>query len=435
MIDQHKSEPFVSMNVLLLFLLPTLGMIILIGNAIAQIGVEAGWLLPFALLCLVAPIIYIAVGERPSPAADRRRFFVALITCLLLVIGLTVRQIAIRPPANVPEGMYDGAVQSEVAAQYLLRGINPYGADYRGTPYAAVNKPIPGGPTQNVVWFHYIYPPLTFLLFVPIELMRPLLGELTDYRLLTIGALMLITFILVSQAPTYSQRTTVTVLTLGNPLLWGYAVVGANDLLGPAAIIGATLLIQKKQWLLAGIIFGLAVAAKQTTWIITPLWLYWVWRQSKDSNQPRNSFKRQLLGLSATVAVTFGPFLLWHPSRILTDVWSFASGAIPHTYPISGTTFLQYLHVLRLVPSAWSVIPTYLYQLSVGAPLLALTLYWIRRSAEPSRWLGGAAILSLGVLLFSRYFNNNYLGFPITLLVGALVLSWPSKKVLVDDHE
>lgn len=411
-----------STNVLLFLLLPTLDMIVIIGNAIAQVTVQAGWLLPFALLGLVAPIVYLSLGERPSVSSDRRRYIWALTVCLVLVIGLTSRQILIRPPLSRPDGMYDGAVQSEVAARLLLHGINPYGADYRGTPYAAVNVPIPGGPADNVVWHHYIYPPLTFLLFVPLEVLRPVLGPMADYRMITVGALIILSVLLIRRGQSWSERTTGVLLTLGNPLLWGYAVIGANDVLGPLGLIGATLLIMRRKWFLAGIVFGLALATKQTVWIIVPLWACWLWRQSQLTDQPRTAMLRHLIGLGSVVALTYGPFLLWHPARVVTDLLPYAAGAFPWTYPISGTTFLQYLSVFHLIPSAWSVIPTHLFQLLVGIPMLVVTLRWIKRSSEPSRWLAAAAVLSLSVLLVSRYFNNNNLGLPTALLVGAFIL-------------
>lgn len=427
MTGQSRPEPFISANALLFFLLPTLGMIVVLGGAIAQIFVQGGWLLPFALLCLVAPIMYLALGQQPSPTSDRRRYIFVWITLAMLVLGLTIRQIAIRGHAPQPQGMYDGAIQSEVAARMLLDGKNPYVGDYRGTEYASVNQVVPGGSTDNVVWYHYIYPPLTFLAYVPLAMLDTVLGPLADYRLITVGALFLVTILLTRQAKTFSRKITVVILTLGNPLLWGYAIIGANDILGPLLLLIATILIGRRRWLFAGIVFGLALAVKQTVWFIAPLWLFWVWRSMVIENQIRTVLPKHLLGILFGVAITFGPFLIWDTGRIFTDLVPYAAGNIPNTYPISGTTFLQYLHVLRLIPSAWSIVPTYLFQLMVGIPMLALTIFWLRRSAATSRWLIGAAIVPLAILLVSRYFNNNFLTFPAALLVAAYIFQLQEK--------
>lgn len=414
-------EPLVSTNALLFLLLPTLGMMLVTGGAVGPYFAGGG-LLVFSLLSVAGPLIYLVLGNNQNARTDQRRFWWALAVCSVLVIGLAGRQLVVRSNSPV-EGIYDGAIQAEVAAGKLVAGENPYGSDYRGTDYETVNPPIVGGPVINIVWSHFIYPPLIFLLYVPLHLMRAFLGPLADYRLITVGALGGLSAILILTAATWTQRTRATLLTLGNPLLWIYAVIGANDIIIALCLVAAAMLMSRRRWWWSGVIFGLALAARQTVWPLAPLWGLWLWRSSASANTPIIARRRGLLGAAVGLVVTYGPFLAWQPWRLVDDIIRFASGSISYTYPIAGTTFLQYLTVFNLVDSPWSIFPTYLFQLAVGVPVLWLTWRWIRREASPVRWLAGAGVLMMAVLLFGRYFNNNYYTVPMVLFVVAYLLS------------
>lgn len=419
--ESMKPEPLISTNALLFLLLPTLGMMLVTGGGVGQYFTGNGLLTP-SLLCAAGPLIYIAIGQRGSAQTDRRRFWWALAACTTLVIILTAGQLRVRAGSDVA-GIHDGAVQAEVAATKLLHGENPYGANYRGTQYEKLNPPIVGGPAINVVWSHFIYPPLIFLLYIPLEIVHRITGSLADYRIITVGALGGIAAMLIFTATTWTERTRATLLTLGNPLLWIYAVIGANDIVSALFLLGATLLMARKRWWWSGVVFGLAMATKQSVWILAPLWLLWLWKSSATERVLNIARRNGLLGLAVSAAAIFGPFLIWQPWRIIDDLIRYASGSIPYSYPISGTTFLQYLTVFRFVDSPWAIIPTYIFQLAVGLPALFFIWRWIRRDAGPVRWLVGSGILMMAVLLFSRYFNNNYYIVPIVLFVTAYTLS------------
>ncbi len=423
MTQQPKPEPFISTNALLLFLLPTLGTILVSSGAIGFYDPDKGWILPFGLWSIISGLVYLGLGEKPSVTSNRRRWLWATTSCLVLVLGLTARQIIIRPGNARPSGVYDGAVQSEEAADFLLHGKNPYGADYRGTPYAVLNAiPSSGIGPGNPVWYHYIYPPLTFLIFVPIRILQPLLGPLADYRLISVGALLLLAWLLVRRTKDISTKTTTLLLTLGNPLLWMYAIIGANETLLALAIVGSTLLFERQRWTWSGVLFGAAIASKQVAWLLIPLWLYWLWRQVRSGDITALQARNVLFGTCGTVAVLFLPFFIWGPARLWTDLVVFATGSIANTYPLAGTTFLQYLHVFHVIASPWSPVPVYLFQLLVGVPMFVMTARWVHRNRSISTWLVAATVFMLSLLLVGRYFNNNFLTTPVAFLATAYLL-------------
>lgn len=415
MTDAPRPEGLISTNAILLFLFVYLGVNMVDAHFLHWL-INGPGTLRYTLFGLVSAIAYIACAPRPSWGGDRRRFLVAAVFSSLLLVGLTVRQIQIRGPAHGPDGIFDGALQSEIAAGYLLHGVDPYGADYRHTAYQTYNPSPPGAPAINIVWFHYIYPPLTFLAFVPLRLVSSWLGAWSDYRWLTVGSLFAITAALWPLARSWSARTRVVLLTIGNPILWTFAISGTNDSLAILWLILVALMMSRRRWWWAGVMMGLACASKQSAWLAVPLWGYWLWLVTKND---RRGLQRGLRGWAATTAIFFGPFVLWHPARMFTDLVRYASGSLPFAYPISGATFLQYLYIYRFVPSPWSLIPTYLFQILVGLPTLWLTARWIRWQPTASRWLTASAVLTLMVLIFSRYNNNNYVAALIMLLIGA----------------
>jgi uncharacterized membrane protein len=213
-------------------------------------------------------------------------------------------------------------------------------------------------------------------------------------------------------------------LTLGNPLLWGFAIIGCNEIFAVTAMAGSALLLQRKRWAWSGAIFALAIASKQIAWVVTPLWLWWVWQSARASSQMWPNLKRALLGLVSVGGVIFLPFLLWGPTKLFTDLVKFAGGGFANSYPTAGTTFLQYLYVYHIIPSPYTVYPVYLFQLFVGVPVFILVASWLRQQHQASRWLAGSAVLLLAVMLVSKYFNNNFLTAPAGLLVAAFVLQF-----------
>lgn len=417
----ERLTPPVSLNSILALALPILGTIMVAGNAVAQVEAPRGYMLVISVWAIVSGIVFIALEQ--AQHAVRHLYRWAIFSTLVLFVGFVVRQIVIRPGVDRPHGMYDGAIQAEVAADFILQGKNPYGANYAHTEYGAVNVlPSSGEGTDNPVWYHYIYPPLTFLAVIPFRLLGTIHTTLGDYRMVTVVLLLFFTWLVVREVPDRTQKITVLLLTIGNPMFWIYTGIGCNEMLMTAAVSGSMVFFRRKKWLWSGIAFGLAIAAKQVIWLIVPLWFVWLWLQLRHGQLQRREFWRVVIGAIGSAAALFIPFIVWNPVAAWTDMVRFAGGSIPNTYPIAGTTILQYLHVFHLIPSPWSVIPVYLFQLLVAIPMYFLVLRWVKRDLSPSRWLVAAAAVLLSLMLVSRYTNNNFFMTPLAFLITAYVL-------------
>ncbi len=422
-------EPTNSANALLLLGGSFLGVAMVAKNAIPPYFADLRNLLAISLVSLVGPCLYYLVGLRPSFAGDRRRFWIAAATCGLIVFGLMAKQVTLRGSEHLPVGIHDGAVQTEVAAQKLLSGENPYGADYRSTPYQALNPPIVGGPTDNVVWHHYMYPPVTILLTAGLDIIARVVHAQADFRFITMGAALVLALVLLMRATSWSDRTRRLLLILGNPAVWIFVLIGANESVVLLALVAVAWLTQQRRWLLAGMMMGIALGTKQSAWLALPLWFIWLWAMARKKELSSRGMRTIGASLIGMVALIFGPFIVWSWQAFFRDIITYASGAIPYTYPISGTTFLQYLHIWHVVPSAWTVISAAPFQLLVGLPMLYILGRWIYRNPSVSNWLLAVALFILSILLVSRYLNNNY----VSLIIGLCVVAYLQQTIAVPE--
>lgn len=395
-----------------------------------------GALLKYYVIIFTIFLGSVLLDHRPSPQQARQRFWLLSAGSLVLLALLGWNQMKIRSDAWKPFGIHDGALHTEVAADFLLQGKNPYGADYSVTPYKLLNPPIPGGPQQNIVWYHYIYPPTVALTQAVVTFIAHRFGLPGDFRIVTLLSLTLLWWILIRNAQSYEEKTQHTLAILANPLLWIYVLAGHNDILSVTAISGSMILASQKKYGWSGIAFGLALGFKQSIWIAIPLLLVWVWRRWKTNLMTTKQVRNFSIGIVSTVLVTFLPFFLWSPFHFFNDLVRYASGTIPYAYAISGSTILQYLVTTGFVSSSYSIIPTWLFQLFIGVPMMALTGWWIIQRPTAGQFLTGVSVLIFSILMFSRYFNANYFSAILAMLYVSYVFqrttSTPMKESTVD---
>ncbi len=377
---------------------------------------HGGGVLLSYLITFVGFIVSLRGGT--GSGAARRRFWVLLTATVFLVGMVTWRQSLVR--MNTFTRIHDGAIQTEVAADFLLHGINPYVADFRPTAFG--QAPSPYRPDAvNLAWTHYAYPPAVFLSAVPNILLRPWFGPLTDLRWLYLGALLAATAAMVSVLRTWEQRSLAVVLMAANPFLWLYAVAGFNDVLAVATMVLSAVAIERKRWRGGGVLMGIALAAKQTTWLALPLWLWWLWRRRQAVPAAR-PFHQALWPMVIVTGAFYLPFFLWNPAAMYDDLVRYVSGSIPFAYPISGSTFLQFLRLGGVIDSPWDIIPIWPWQLIAGLVAGWVGWRWIRRRPDAATWLAASAVMTLSVAMFSRFFNDNYLSAIVLLGTAAYLL-------------
>lgn len=336
----------------------------------------------------------------------KARFWISTLAGSFVILYVLGMQLSIRPAHPTPPPIQDGAVQTEEAAKFILQGVNPYAADYTDTRFGIF--PSPYGPSKpNVAWTHYVYPPLNAILAIPIVWLQRAgwaVDVSVEYTLAFIATALLVAFI----QTTWSRRALIATLFLANPFLWFLPITGLNDALMLLCLVLSAVLLSRRRWVWAGVVFGLALAAKQYAWVTAPLWAWWAIVEYRRGKLKPTDLHRLILGAVISTAVIYGPFLISNAGAVYDDLVRFLSGSIPFSYPITGSTLVQYLFVFGVISSPWAPVPTSVFELLVALPLMWWAGRTILRWPSPGAILITGSVVTMGILLVSRFFLINY---------------------------
>lgn len=403
--------------VLLLFSAFATGITLTHSTWVNSIALPGG-LLTITLAGWVAFFTYLGLEAWSSPKRRLAQYMAIIIVFGGTLINLAGQQVAARRGSQTTAYRNDGAAQSVEAAKFLIRGINPYAADFSTTPFA-IWPSANGLATRNIAYDHYAYPPLTFLVFVPPVLLHDLTGWAIDYQLFYFIVWLAMVVIISALATDWTTRHRLLILTLGNPFLWAYAFAGYNDTLFLLGFLAAVLAATRRRWALAGACLGLSLASKQTAWLLLPPVAVWLWANYRRGRISFDAAKGFAAATLVTTALVVLPFLAWNPAALYDDTVRYVAGVIPDSFPISGTTVIQYLRVWGFVPSPWSPVAVWPIQLAVLLPTFWMVARWIRSSPTISRLLAAGSIILLVAVLFNRVGAENYFVSVLLLAVSS----------------
>ena len=135
---------------------------------------------------------------------------------------------------------------------------------------------------------------------------------------------------------------------------------------------------------------------------------------------------RNLLPFVVTFGMIVLPFLFWDPKAFLDSTIFYPAGSISHSYPVSGYGWGMILNQFGFITDVNAYYPFWLWQLLFGLPLAVALFYWLRKSPTVWRLVVCYGIFTFVFWYFSRYFNNNHLGYLSMIFVVAYF--WPQKK-------
>ncbi len=390
------------------------------------------WLVdPYSLLlitlvfgALVAYLVLDVVRDRWN---DEQVWRAKLALIWLIIISTVVAQsvllILLRQATSPASYTHDGGViQTEEALKYILNGQNPYVEDYVNTPMAD------WGLDYKTALDHYPYLPWTFLFSIPFYLVsKAVLGWYDQrfvYLLLFASTLVL--------APRLAQKPPDRlglVMVLGlNPIMGVDVIFGQNDVFVLFWIVLALRLWQtsrEKRWgvVLSVLSFGLACASKPTAWFLAPF--YFLYLLAGEEISPRNlralavPLLRRVVPCGIIFAVLVLPFAVWNWGALVDDVWGWASGVAEVPYQIRGWGFANWVLGLGLVESRLDYFPFWIPELLACLPLLTILLWKQARRNTLETMLYSYSALMFVFFYFSRFLNENYLGFILAFVALA----------------
>ena len=325
------------------------------------------------------------------------------------VVGAIIRWHVVPSPTAL---IGDGAYQTQLAGDFLLRGIDPYGADYGAAGLSAA----PWGETfASPALHHLVTWPGQFLWPLPLQLAARPLGW-WDERVFLLVAAGLIWWLLSRLFPGAPGRLAATAFFLipGHSLV---AVLGDNDLPMLALVLAALLAADRRRYLLMGLLLGLAVVTKQHAVLAVPLIAAWAVVRGADV---RELIRAAALATGAALAM-LAPFMSWNAGAFIRDTIVFVAGSGPDAYPINGFGLSAFLLSNGVIHGARDAFPFAAVEVVMGVAIWTIGWLRIRARARLADVLIFAGLAMLLVLYVSRYFHDSHLLLGAELILAGLV--------------
>lgn len=338
--------------------------------------------------------------HRGAPGYTLRWALVALMTVLpmiLLTSFFVSQRLRLGTEAvarNVT--LVDSALQTELATQMILSGRNPYAETFQGT--AVELTPSVPGYDFNPAVFHFVYPPLSFLLPIPFYRLAQWGLGWFDLRLLWVPFFLIVTFMLMPRlVKNLARRLALLVLVLFNPAILLYVAQGQNEAVAFAWLVLLLVCLKRRWFKTTLLMLGVGCGIKQTIGFMVPFVLVHLYQQQRPDRW-FNWLLRNIGLIAVPLVLSLLPFVIWDLPALADDILGYASGYGASGFPIMGYGLGQLLLNLGMIPGPRSSFPFWMFQLMIGLPALFILLRWQWRTPR----LASCAIgYSVFVLIFS----------------------------------
>lgn len=309
-------------------------------------------------------------STRKIGSIDKVIFYISIVIYTLISIGLIHNY-----------GTDDQEYIME-AVSYFLKGENPYSGFY---------SPMNVEPTYTIygtVVHTFVYPPLAFLIYLPMALLL-LLTKLPLYYTNVVNILFQDALVfLIFRAGLKREDP---IATLPVIFLFIIADVEIPGFSGVSASVWGTFLAisylydGKK----SGIALALADSFNQISWLITPFLLLYKYKTSGET------FLTNVKWFLGSLATIFLPFILWSPESFL-HIFTTDMNTIPVGF--TGMTLLNFTGVLEVEPWYFTIM-----MIAIG--LFSLYLYYKAfKSLRETLWIYPMLIMWFSWRTLTEYF-------------------------------
>lgn len=329
--------------------------------------------------------------------------------------------------------IHDGAMQTEEAIKFILKGKNPYTENYFGTPLENRGG-FPELNNLNPALYHLVYLPFNIIFSIPFFLAGNFLLHWFDERLVYISIFLLF-IALILKWPNKSLERKLAFLTFftANPLFFIFFADGRNDIFVFFWIALTIYFLGLKKNNYSSLSLALAATSKHSSWLLLPFYFAYLYYQEKKElvfwEKIKNVAKKTYI-FFVSAALIIVPFLIWDFNSFVDDTVKYPNGTAYMSYPISGFGFSQMLLQSKLINSSVDYWPFWIIQMIFSLPLLYILLKMQKNINSLSQIIFNFSLLLMTFWLFSRFFNDNYIGFLIMLFLFALFLTKPVKITL-----
>ena len=388
--------------------------LILLGvpTAVIDWQIALTWGFPAWIPAVAAGLVAVLIGTmlaRPAWKAFATAASVAVLYALP-VVGAVLRWHLVASPRAL---IGDGAYQTQLAGDFVLRGIDPYGADYgrAGLATAPWAESFPSPALHHLVTW-----PGQFLLPLPLQAAWKVVFGWWDERVFLLLTAAAVWLLLGALLPGIPGRMAAVALFLvpGHSLL---AVLGDNDLPVVALLLAALLAAHQRRFLLMGLLLGCAIATKQHALLAVPLIVVWAAVRGADAW----TIARAALAGLAGVAVFLLPFVMWDAAAFIRDTVVFLVGSGTEAYPINGFGLSAILLSAGVIHGSRDAFPFALLEIVAAGVVWVAGWRWLRRGTPLPHVLILMGLVFVSVLFVSRYFHDTHLLLGIELILAGLV--------------
>lgn len=359
---------------------------------------------------------------------------IIFLAILVTVISATLLQIEKRSVTNPVFYVHDGVIQVEEAIKFVLKGKNPYTENYFNTPLENW-----GGLQEfngvNPALYHLVYLPFNIIFSIPFFLIGNFLLSWFDERFVYILSFLLtIILILKWKDKSLFQKLIFLIIFTFNPLFYSFFIEGRNDIFVFSWIVLAIYLLKLNKVGYSSMALAAAATSKQSSWFLLPFYFAYLYYNQSDKLAFLKKIKNVLKETKAffiTTLVIIAPFLLWNITSFIDDVIKYPNGTAYMSFPIKGMGFQQFILESRVVNSAIDYWPFWIPELIFGLPILYILLKMQKRNNTLGQTIFSFSLLLMTFWFFSRFFNNNYVGFLSMLLLFAFFVN---EKILNIKH-
>lgn len=327
---------------------------------------------------------------------------------------------------------HDGAVEVEESVKFLLKGKNPYTENYFNTPMENMGG-LPQMDFVNPALYHLVYLPFNTFFSIPFFIISDLLIHQFDVRIVYIFIFLLF-IATILKWPDKSLRRKLVFLSIFaiNPLFMMFFIEGRNDIFVFAWTVLAIYFLEQKKYFYSSLALAFAATSKHSSWFILPFYFSYLYYLEANKaaiwQKIKNIYKKTYLFFAAS-AIIIIPFLIWDYASFADDIFKYANGTAYMSYPITGFGFSQLILQLGLVKSPNDYWPFWIPQVIFSLPLLYILLKMQKNNNTLAQMVFNYSLLLMTFWLFSRFFNDNYIGFLTMLLFFAIFLGKKPNKI------
>jgi hypothetical protein len=415
----------ISLTAIILFLL--------VSVRLAITGYDSSFTLVFtyslSFIILLGYLLLDVASRIPKDIVKSGKVVLLILLMVILIVIPASSNMYSRAEGNPQALVHDGIVQTEEAINYLFAGKNFYTEDYTNTPVAEwsegkISELLSREVIVNPAIYHNIYLPFYVLVSAPFQGISDLLFDWYDQRIVLLLALLGVILLFFKKGGIREKTLFATVIFAFNPLFIRFFVEGRNDIFTIFLIALTVYFLSKKKLLLSSIPFALACVSKHTAWLLLPFYWWFIYfsvsgqtdtLKQRVSKTLKNIYPIFIIGIIFIV-----PFLVWDFSAFWEDIFLYPSGKLETSYPITGYGFSQLMLMMKAgVETIHDYFPFWIIQLIVSIPLLLFLYRYQKRNNTVSTMLVSYGIFIFVFWLFSRFFNDNYITYIVSILIIA----------------